>query len=76
MSLRQILLLDKSEYRITLDQTTSHFRHPGRCIEGIVGFSQPILDLICAHTGMKATLIVGGPEPADGGRLNIIRYGT
>lgn len=36
--------------------------------------TQPILDLICAHTGMKATLLVGGPEPADGGRLNIIRY--
>jgi hypothetical protein len=23
---------------------------------------------------MQATFIVGGPEPADGGRLNIIRY--
>lgn len=25
---------------------------------------------------MKATLLVGGPEPADGGRLNIIRYAS
>lgn len=23
---------------------------------------------------MKATLLVGGPEPADSGRINIIRY--
>lgn len=35
---------------------------------------QPILDLACEHTGMKATLLFGGPEPADGGRLNVIRY--
>jgi hypothetical protein len=37
-------------------------------------FVQPILDLIHAGTNMQATFIVGGPEPADGGRLNIIRY--
>lgn len=35
---------------------------------------QPILNLACEHTGMKATLLFGGPEPADGGRLNVIRY--
>lgn len=45
-----------------------------RCIGRLSGFAQPFLDLICEHTGMKATLLVGGPEPADGGRLNIIRY--
>lgn len=45
-----------------------------RCIGRLSGFAQPFLDLICDHTGMKATLLVGGPEPADGGRLNIIRY--
>ena len=22
---------------------------------------------------MKATMLIGGPEPADGGRLNVIR---
>jgi hypothetical protein len=33
-----------------------------------------LLDLIHAHTNMQATFMVGGPEPADGGRLNIIRY--
>jgi len=34
---------------------------------------EPILDLICAHTGMVAYAEFGGPEPADGGRLNIVR---
>ena len=37
-------------------------------------FAQPILDLICDATGWKCSLIAGGPEPAHGGRLNIIRY--
>lgn len=45
-----------------------------RSIEGLVGVVQPFLDLVCRYTGMKATMIVGGPEPADRGRLNIIRY--
>ncbi|RDB25587.1 hypothetical protein Hypma_006940 [Hypsizygus marmoreus] len=42
------------------------------CIEGLVQFVQPILDIISDATGWKATLLAGGPEPADGGRLNII----
>ena len=33
-------------------------------------FSGPVL--ACECTSMKATLLMGGPEPADGGRLNII----
>jgi len=45
-----------------------------RCIEGLVGFAQPILDLICQATGWKVTMIAGGPEPAHEGRLNVIRY--
>ncbi|KAF8199484.1 hypothetical protein BJ912DRAFT_844898 [Pholiota molesta] len=43
-----------------------------RCIYGLVNFMQPILDLICEATGWKATFIAGGPEPAHGGRLNVI----
>ncbi|KDR72463.1 hypothetical protein GALMADRAFT_73731 [Galerina marginata CBS 339.88] len=43
-----------------------------RCIETLVGFAQPFLDLICEATGWKATLIAGGPEPAHEGRLNVI----
>ncbi|KDR65397.1 hypothetical protein GALMADRAFT_81901, partial [Galerina marginata CBS 339.88] len=43
-----------------------------RCIQGLVKFAQPILDLICEATGWKATLIAGGPEPANDGRLNIV----
>lgn len=35
---------------------------------------QPILDLVCEATGWKATFIAGGPEPADGGRMNCVRY--
>jgi hypothetical protein len=45
-----------------------------RCIQGLVNFAQPILDMICDATGWKCTLVAGGPEPAHGGRLNIIRY--
>ena len=45
-----------------------------RCIQGLVQFAQPILDLICEATGWKCSLIAGGPEPAHGGWLNIIRH--
>lgn len=45
-----------------------------RVIESLPQFMQPILDLIADHTGWKILLITGGPEPADGGRLNIVRY--
>ncbi|KAJ3502939.1 hypothetical protein NLJ89_g8658 [Agrocybe chaxingu] len=43
-----------------------------QCILGLTQFVQPILDLICEATGWKATLVTGGPEPAYGGRLNMI----
>jgi len=43
------------------------------CIDGITAFVEPLLDLVCAHTGMVAYAEFGGPEPADGGRLNVIR---
>ncbi|PPQ80644.1 hypothetical protein CVT25_001652 [Psilocybe cyanescens] len=43
-----------------------------RCIMGLVRFMQPILDVICESTGWKASFIAGGPEPAQGGRLNVI----
>ncbi|KAF4613755.1 hypothetical protein D9613_007375 [Agrocybe pediades] len=41
-------------------------------IQGVGQFMQPILDLICKSTGWKATLIAGGPDPAHGGRLNMV----
>lgn len=44
-----------------------------RIIESLSSFAEPILDLIAEHTGWKVTLLAGGPEPADGGRLNIMR---
>lgn len=48
--------------------------HPHfRIIECLPRFLQPILDMIADHSGWKVTLITGGPEPADGGRLNVIR---
>ncbi|KDR66329.1 hypothetical protein GALMADRAFT_232569 [Galerina marginata CBS 339.88] len=43
-----------------------------KCIDGITAFMQPILDLVFEFTGMPTTFMMGGPEPADGGRLNII----
>ncbi|PPQ81136.1 hypothetical protein CVT24_007876 [Panaeolus cyanescens] len=43
-----------------------------RAIEGVIRFMQPILDGLCAATGWKATLAVGGPEPANGGRFRML----
>ena len=45
-----------------------------RCIQGLTKFIQPILDGVCAAIGWKVTFIAGGPEPAHGGRLNVLRY--
>jgi len=47
---------------------------PSRCIQSLVRFIQPILDLVNEATGWPVTLMTGGPEPVHGGRLNIIRY--
>jgi len=44
-----------------------------RCIQGLVRFAQPILELISEATGWACSMIAGGPEPAHGGRLNMIR---
>ncbi|KAF8196481.1 hypothetical protein BJ912DRAFT_846763 [Pholiota molesta] len=43
-------------------------------LKGLPTFVQPILDLIADYTGWKATLLVGGPEPADQGRLNMMSF--
>ena len=45
-----------------------------RCILSLPKFAQSILDLICEATGMKGSMFFGGPEPAQGGRLQLIRY--
>lgn len=45
-----------------------------RIIECISRFVQPIIDLLADHSGWKVSLIAGGPEPADGGRLHMLRY--
>ncbi|KAG6822240.1 hypothetical protein H0H92_014682, partial [Tricholoma furcatifolium] len=50
-------------------------KEPGdlqRNLEGLIPFMQRLFDLVCDLTGMKCTFMVGGPEPADGGRLNVI----
>ncbi|KAL0576159.1 SERTA domain-containing protein 3 [Marasmius crinis-equi] len=43
-----------------------------KCIDRLVKFMQPILDGVYKATGWPCTLIAGGPEPADAGRLNIL----
>ncbi|PPR02991.1 hypothetical protein CVT24_012179 [Panaeolus cyanescens] len=42
-----------------------------RCIDALSDVVQPLLDAICNATGWSASLIAGGPEPADQGRLHI-----
>ncbi|KAK7021038.1 hypothetical protein VNI00_017570 [Paramarasmius palmivorus] len=44
------------------------------CISRLPSFVQPILDGITEATGMHCTLTVGGPEPADMGRLNVVSF--
>ncbi|KAK7032452.1 SERTA domain-containing protein 3 [Paramarasmius palmivorus] len=46
------------------------------CINRLPAFVQPILDGIVATTGMHCTLLVGGPEPADMGRLNVVAFNS
>ncbi|KAF9522755.1 hypothetical protein CPB83DRAFT_899379 [Crepidotus variabilis] len=41
-------------------------------INRLPAFAQPILDLMAEYTGWKMTLVAGGPEPADNGRLNVV----
>ncbi|KAF9522828.1 hypothetical protein CPB83DRAFT_840208 [Crepidotus variabilis] len=43
-----------------------------KILNRLPAFAQPILDLIADYTGWKVTLIAGGPEPADKGRLNVV----
>jgi len=48
--------------------------HINRCIEAMPRFVAPFLDMLGEATGLKVSLFAGGPEPANGGRLNLIRY--
>ncbi|KAG6914544.1 hypothetical protein DXG01_016688 [Tephrocybe rancida] len=41
-------------------------------IEAVVPFMQKILELVSKLTGMKMSFMAGGPEPVDGGCLNVI----
>ncbi|CAA7268955.1 unnamed protein product [Cyclocybe aegerita] len=42
-----------------------------QCIEALPLLMQPLLDGIRACTGLNTTLLFGGPEPADGGRMKV-----
>ncbi|PPQ82465.1 hypothetical protein CVT26_012727 [Gymnopilus dilepis] len=41
-------------------------------IQGLVRVAKPFLDFVCKATGWKASIIAGGPEPAHGGKLNVM----
>ncbi|KAF9471337.1 hypothetical protein BDN70DRAFT_939020 [Pholiota conissans] len=63
------------QYKKDLEQAMKPSRAPEdrqRCIQGLVGFMQPILDMVSDCTGWSFTVIGGGPEPAQKGQLNII----
>ncbi|KAL0566534.1 SERTA domain-containing protein 3, partial [Marasmius crinis-equi] len=42
------------------------------CIDRLNEFCGPILDGIAERTGWSCSLLLGGPEPRDGGRLNML----
>jgi len=69
---QRIHFRDKGESSVT---RFDDFAKPSfSCIDRAAAFAQPTLDLICEHTGMVGYMCFGGPEPGDGGRLNIIRF--
>ncbi|KAL0569483.1 SERTA domain-containing protein 3 [Marasmius crinis-equi] len=41
-------------------------------IDNLSKFVKPILDGIAAHTGWNVTMVAGGPEPRDSGRINVM----
>ncbi|KAF8219072.1 hypothetical protein L208DRAFT_1383122 [Tricholoma matsutake] len=41
------------------------------CIQGLVKFAQPLLNQLRIYMGMHMTLLASGPEPGDGGHLNL-----
>ncbi|KAK7053552.1 hypothetical protein R3P38DRAFT_2474319, partial [Favolaschia claudopus] len=43
-----------------------------RCIDGVADFVGPILQGLFAHTGLHATLIMGGPIPMFGGEIRTL----
>ncbi|SJL10260.1 uncharacterized protein ARMOST_13644 [Armillaria ostoyae] len=43
-----------------------------KCIHNLSQFMHPILDQVAKATNGKLTLLWGGPEPIDGGHLNVI----
>lgn len=45
-----------------------------RCIQGLVQFIQPIIDHVSEATGWPISVITGGPEPAQGGQLQILTF--
>ncbi|THU75533.1 hypothetical protein K435DRAFT_814246, partial [Dendrothele bispora CBS 962.96] len=45
---------------------------PARCINALAGFLLPIVEKCAEACGWQVTVIAGGPEPADNGRLNVI----
>jgi len=65
---RQMYVL--SPNRVRVPNRLTYFS----CIQGLSKFAQNICDLIAEATGMKVTLLAGGPEPAQQGRLQMIRY--
>ncbi|KAF9470946.1 hypothetical protein BDN70DRAFT_939309 [Pholiota conissans] len=70
------------EHRLTIENMELALNSPPsqspadrqQVLRGLPTFVQPILDLISNYTGWKATLLVGGPEPADQGRLNMMSF--
>ncbi|KAK0441996.1 uncharacterized protein EV420DRAFT_1485436 [Desarmillaria tabescens] len=43
-----------------------------KCIDRLPEFIQPIIDIVVECTRGKLVLLWGGPEPRDGGHLNVV----
>ncbi len=69
-----IPMRSNSEFFITLTEGIRLLSTPSRCIDRLAGFVQPTVKIIAKHTKGKVFMLWGGPEPADGGHLNLVRY--
>jgi hypothetical protein len=68
----RVLQIFKSEL-IDIDPRRLYTHTIDRAINHLATFAGPIIEGIAKATGMHVALLIGGPEPRNGGQLNVIR---
>ncbi|KAJ8077886.1 hypothetical protein PM082_002327 [Marasmius tenuissimus] len=55
-------------------EATSKPEDMQKCIDRTSKVCKLFLEVLCKATGMVRAVVVGGPEPQDGGHLNGVAY--